>query len=87
MCQVIRRLMECILLFVAVTVSVTGALGAGPPVRDDPLVRMPGTQPGQVTLQSSTVCYDCHGSGNPNGPWNPRPANQRGRTDYEEYNI
>jgi hypothetical protein len=85
MCQMIRRMMVCSLLLAAITISGTGSLGAGP--REDPLIRMPGTQPGQVTLQSSNVCYDCHGSGNPNGPWNPRPASERGRTDYEEYNI
>ena len=32
-------------------------------VREDPLLRMPGTQPGEVTLESSTTCYECHGSG------------------------
>ncbi|VGO19307.1 multiheme c-type cytochrome [Pontiella sulfatireligans] len=32
------------------------------PVEDDPLVRMPGTQPGQVTgLDSDKQCLSCHG--------------------------
>lgn len=30
------------------------------PVVDDPLVRMPGTQPGQVTLENPTRCLNCH---------------------------
>jgi hypothetical protein len=30
------------------------------PVVDDPLVRMPGTQPGQVALQAPTRCINCH---------------------------
>ncbi|MGD8440792.1 MAG: fibronectin type III domain-containing protein [Holophagae bacterium] len=29
-------------------------------VEDDPLVRMPGTQPGQVTLEDPTRCLNCH---------------------------
>ena len=29
-------------------------------VVDDPLVRMPGTQPGQVALQAPTRCMNCH---------------------------
>jgi hypothetical protein len=30
------------------------------PVADDPLVRMPGTQPEQVTLEGSGRCLNCH---------------------------
>jgi hypothetical protein len=30
------------------------------PVKDDPLVRMPGTQPGQVNLESPDRCLNCH---------------------------
>jgi hypothetical protein len=29
-------------------------------VEQDPLVRMPGTQPGQVALQAPTRCLNCH---------------------------
>jgi hypothetical protein len=29
-------------------------------VEDDPLVRMPGTQPGQVTLEDANRCLNCH---------------------------
>ena len=29
-------------------------------VVDDPLVRMPGTQPEQVTLEAPTRCLNCH---------------------------
>ncbi|HEY5790152.1 MAG TPA: hypothetical protein VIX81_05975, partial [Gammaproteobacteria bacterium] len=32
------------------------------PVRDDPLVRLPGTQPGDgVSLESPNRCLNCHG--------------------------
>ncbi|MBN1401336.1 MAG: fibronectin type III domain-containing protein [Anaerolineae bacterium] len=30
------------------------------PVVDDPLVRMPGTQPGQVSLEAPNRCLNCH---------------------------
>ncbi len=30
------------------------------PVADDPLVRMPGTQPGVVTLENPATCLTCH---------------------------
>ncbi|MFN2116035.1 MAG: multiheme c-type cytochrome [Anaerolineae bacterium] len=30
------------------------------PVKDDPLVRMPGTQPGQVSLEAPNRCLNCH---------------------------
>ena len=30
------------------------------PVADDPLVRMPGTQPGQVSLEGPNRCLNCH---------------------------
>ena len=30
------------------------------PVADDPLVRMPGTQPGQATLEGPNRCLNCH---------------------------
>jgi hypothetical protein len=43
-------------------VFVTCALFAWVPqlIVDDPLVRMPGTQPGQVTLESPGRCLNCH---------------------------
>ncbi|UCD84307.1 MAG: hypothetical protein JSU92_13675, partial [Deltaproteobacteria bacterium] len=32
------------------------------PVKDDPLVRMPGTQPDQgVNLEAPNRCFNCHG--------------------------
>lgn len=49
------------------------------------LVRMPGTQPGQVALAGSASCYACHGSGN--GPFVRATPDARGRTNYEEYNL
>jgi hypothetical protein len=43
------------------TVASTTALAWTPlPVADDPLVRMPGTQPGQATLESPNRCLNCH---------------------------
>jgi hypothetical protein len=41
----------------------TGMVYAWTPkaVVDDPLVRMPGTQPGQTALQAPTRCLNCHG--------------------------
>lgn len=36
------------------------------PVESDPLVRMPGTQPGQVTtLESANRCLNCHSGSDP----------------------
>lgn len=38
-----------------------GAAGWTPlPVAEDPLLRMPGSQPGTVTLEASTRCLNCH---------------------------
>ena len=40
---------------------VTGVLAWSPlAVADDPLLRMPGTQPGAVTLEAPTQCFNCH---------------------------
>ena len=65
--------------------SLASAQSAPVAVRDDPLVRMPGTQPHQVTLQGSTECYTCHGSGA--AQWVRPTPDTRGRTDYGEYEI
>ncbi len=35
------------------------------PVTQDPLVRMPGTQPGQVALEAPTRCLNCHAGYDP----------------------
>lgn len=35
------------------------------PVDDDPLLRMPGTQPGQVTLEGPSQCLNCHSGYDP----------------------
>ena len=92
MYRIIRVRLVCSFLCLTMALSVSSALGAAAPaprtnilVREDPLVRMPGTQPGQVTLQDTTECYACHGSGN--GPWTRPTPDLRGRTNYEEYNI
>ncbi len=47
-------------LILLVTVVYAGYAWNPHPVKDDPLVRMPGTQPGQVALQSPTRCMNCH---------------------------
>jgi hypothetical protein len=56
-------------------------------VREDPLLRMPGTQPGEVTLGSSSPCYECHGG--PLNSWINTGQNVRNRpnNNYDEYNI
>ncbi len=53
--------------------------------RANPLLRMPGTQPGQVTLTGSAACHECHGGGD--RPFVKDMPDGRGRTDYEEYNL
>jgi len=56
-------------------------------VREDPLLRMPGTQPGQVSLESSTGCYECHGGAK--GSWVRSTPDLRNRpnNNYDEYDI
>lgn len=53
--------------------------------QENPLLRMPGTQPGQVTLTGSKACHKCHGGGD--RPFVKDAPDGRGRTDYEEYNL
>jgi hypothetical protein len=51
------------LLFASLLLSLVSAsaLAWTPvPVKDDPLVRMPGTQPGQITLEGPGRCLNCH---------------------------
>jgi len=57
-----RRLLVYLLLtLLLVTTSFFVAYAWTPlAVVDDPLVRMPGTQPGQVALQAPTRCLNCH---------------------------
>jgi hypothetical protein len=49
-------------LSLGLIVSLIGIAVAWTPVavEDDPLVRMPGTQPGQVTLEGPGRCLNCH---------------------------
>ncbi|GEM_PF-656503 len=48
----------------AVLLLCSTALGAlawtSMPIANDPLVRLPGTQPGQVTLEAPSRCLNCH---------------------------
>ena len=56
-----RKLFLIMLVFLILTGGVYAAYAWNPvPVVDDPLVRMPGTQPEQVTLQDPTRCLNCH---------------------------
>ncbi len=94
--NLIKRIcLICSLLSVSVPLSVPYVSAAPPsvprnnlPVREDPLVRMPGTQPGgiqQNPLASATTCFPCHGNGL--GAWQKPNPDQRNRTDYSEYEI
>lgn len=48
-------------LFLFIPLVIYGnSVGTAPPVVDDPLVRMPGTQPGHVTLEGAANCMGCH---------------------------
>ncbi|UCG24835.1 MAG: hypothetical protein JSW55_02215 [Chloroflexota bacterium] len=56
-----RRLIFFTLLFVLLLAGVYSAFAwTSVAVDQDPLVRMPGTQPGQVTLENPTRCLNCH---------------------------
>ncbi|NIM92266.1 MAG: hypothetical protein GTO18_00920 [Anaerolineales bacterium] len=51
-----------LVLVVFLTFGVLGVYAWNPlAVEQDPLVRMPGTQPGQVNLEASNRCINCHG--------------------------
>ncbi|UCD97641.1 MAG: hypothetical protein JSV42_11785, partial [Chloroflexota bacterium] len=58
-----RRKIYIVVMFTLVLLLASGAIAyawTATPVVDDPLVRMPGTQPGQVALQAPTRCLNCH---------------------------
>ena len=53
---------------VLLAVIVVYAINLAPSVKDDPLVRMPGTQPApenSVALEAPTRCLNCHEGYNP----------------------
>lgn len=83
--RVMCRLMFSLCIFVSGCSDNSSNRSSDLPVREDPLVRMPGTQPGQVTLESSTTCYKCHGGAL--NTWVKSTLDQRNRTNYDEYNI
>jgi hypothetical protein len=57
----IKRLVLFILMFVFASAGLYLAHAWTPVVvEDDPLVRMPGTQPGQVSLEAPGRCLNCH---------------------------
>ncbi len=59
----IRKRLAILLLLVLILCAVTVIASyawTSLPVRDDPLVRLPGTQPGQVTLEGPNRCLNCH---------------------------
>jgi hypothetical protein len=50
-----------LILLVSGVLAANGQTWTPLPVKDDPLVRMPGTQPGQVaSLESPNRCFNCH---------------------------
>lgn len=53
---------SCVVLLAALAVAVLAWTSV--PVDNDPLVRMPGTQPGQVTLEAPNRCTNCHANYN-----------------------
>jgi hypothetical protein len=55
-----RKSTICLVFSVIVCLVVVAYAWTPVAVVDDPLVRMPGTQPGQVALQSPTRCLNCH---------------------------
>ncbi|MGD2049903.1 MAG: multiheme c-type cytochrome, partial [Chloroflexota bacterium] len=61
-----RRLFFLSFLIIFLLVGVYGAYAWAPiAVVDDPLVRMPGTQPNQVTLEAPGRCLNCHAGYDP----------------------
>jgi hypothetical protein len=49
-------------------IVIVNAVNLIPSVKEDPLVRMPGTQPDQgVKLEAPTRCLNCHGGYNQAG--------------------
>ena len=62
-----RRFLTLSLLTIALVLGGVYAARAWDPlpVEDDPLVRMPGTQPGQVTLERPRRCTNCHSGYDP----------------------
>jgi cytochrome c553 len=56
-----RKFLLIALVFLILLGGVYAAYAWTPvPVDQDPLVRMPGTQPGQVALEAPTRCLNCH---------------------------
>ncbi|MFN2135998.1 MAG: multiheme c-type cytochrome [Candidatus Promineifilaceae bacterium] len=51
--------LAAVLIMAGLVVSVAAAY-TPKPVVDDPVVRMPGTQPGQASLEAPTRCLNCH---------------------------
>ena len=59
-----KRRLWFVLFLTCLLVIVSGVLSYAwdpLPVQDDPLVRMPGTQPHQVSLEAPNRCLNCHG--------------------------
>ena len=54
--------LKTFITMIALAVTAAGSAFAWAPlaVKDDPLVRMPGTQPGQVMLEGPNRCLNCH---------------------------
>jgi hypothetical protein len=60
-----RPALSILLIVLILTTGVLVANAWQPvPVAEDPLVRMPGTQPNQVILENATNCMNCHANYN-----------------------
>jgi hypothetical protein len=53
-------LLVLLVIVLSAMTAVVGQAWTSQPVKLDPLVRLPGTQPGQVTLESPNRCLNCH---------------------------
>ncbi len=61
-----RRLFLLLLTLIFLIGGVYAAYAWSPvPVSNDPLVRMPGTQPNQVSLEAPNRCFNCHAGYDP----------------------
>jgi len=62
-----RTFLRSVLILFILTAAFAVSAGAwnSVPVVNDPLVRMPGTQPGQVSLEAPNRCLNCHSGYDP----------------------
>ena len=58
--SVVRSILIAVSVGAAALLALAAAAWTSLPVADDPLLRMPGTQPGQVALEDPNRCQNCH---------------------------